>query len=114
MVVETTSVPHKAHRPWRPTTAAGRWAVGFAGLFLLAAVAMQAAVLNGQEAGDAFNDNWWLAGPALVAAVAAVAGLVTGIVAMVRRQERALSVLLTVVVGALVSLFVLGQLVLPD
>lgn len=74
---------------------------------------MQLAVASGQRGGETVFDNWWITAPAVVAAVGAVGALIFGVTAIAKQHERSLVVWVGVVVGALVTTFLLGELVVP-
>ena len=84
------------------------FAVGGLGL-----IAMVVSVGSGQEGGDTFTDNWWISGPALVAALGLVGAFAAGLFAIVGRQERAAPVFLATAIGAIVTLFLIGEIVTP-
>lgn len=95
-----------------PATRPGRWslllllafAAGLAGLFT--------AIGLGERGGDTFSDNWWLAGPGLIAAVSGVGVFVAGVFALVK-GERALTAVGATLVGLLVTFFVSAELLFP-
>ena len=91
----------------------GCWSVGLVGLFIAAFIVMVLVVGSGQEGGDTFFDNWWISGPAVTAIGGAIAAFVTGVIALIRRGERAVTVMFAVAVGALVTWFVIGEAVTP-
>ena len=68
---------------------------------------------SGQEGGDTFTDNWWVSGPALVAAFGLVGAFATGLFAIARRHERAAAVFLVTAIGALVTFFIVGEMLTP-
>lgn len=74
---------------------------------------MMVSMARGQRGGDSFAANWWISAPALFAAASAMCGLLAGAVAILRRRERAVSVLAAVAVGAIALLFVLGEAASP-
>jgi hypothetical protein len=80
---------------------------GAAFLFLMVATAV------GQTAGEAFTDNWWLAGPALVAAAGLIAGGAFGLVSVFRQGEHSLVVSLATVIGVFAAAFVAGEILAP-
>jgi len=96
-----------------PVTVVGRWCFGLFSVGIVGFVAMVVAVGLGQEGGDTFTDNWWISGPALVAALGIVGAFATGLFAIVRRRERAALVILATVIGALVTLFIVGEISTP-
>lgn len=104
-----------SQRRWRlrPSTRPGRAAAVCLGGFVAAFVVMNVAAMSGQTGGDRLSDNWWLAGPALLAAGFALAGLILGGYAVVRRGERSLPVWLVVAVGAVAAFFIGGEVFAP-
>jgi hypothetical protein len=103
----------RAHLHLRPVTRLGRWSIGLVGLFFMAFIVMVLVVGSGQQGGETFSDNWWISGPAFTAVAGAIGALVTGVIALALRGERALAVIFAVVVGALVTWFVLGEIIAP-
>jgi hypothetical protein len=97
----------------RPSTRAGRWSAVCLGACAFAFLLMNIAVASGQRGGETLSDNWWLAGPALVAFVSAIAGLLTGSFAILRRGERSAPVGLAVLIGVVPLTFVAGEVVAP-
>jgi hypothetical protein len=102
---------------WRrfvvPQTRLGRWCVGAFGIGLVGLVLMALSVGSGQRGGDALADNWWISGPALVAAVGFVGAFPTGSIAVGRMHERALTVLVVTAFGALVALYLVAEVTNP-
>jgi hypothetical protein len=96
-----------------PATGAGRWCLASFTFGVLSFVAMMVSVISGQEGGDTFTDNWWISGPALVAALGLVVAFATGLFAILGRRERAAAVLLVTVIGAFVTLFIVGEILTP-
>lgn len=96
-----------------PGTGLGRWSVGLIVVFAAGLSFFAVAVSAGQRGGQGFFDNLWLTVPILVAFAAAVGAMITGLVAVIGRQERALPVFLAVVVGAAVTLFGVLELAMP-
>ncbi len=96
-----------------PGTVLGRWSLVLIAAFVAGLSLFGLAVAVGQRGGDGFFDNMWLTGPMLFAFAAAVAAAATGLVAMVGRGERAVSVLLAFVVGALVTVFGVLEVAFP-
>ena len=96
-----------------PTTDPGRWSVlaiaAFAGLLGVFA----ALVAAGQRGGDEFFDNLWLTVPFLAAFVAAVAAFVLGVLALTRDGERSVAVVVTTIIGLLVTTFGVLEVVFP-
>jgi hypothetical protein len=95
-----------------PSTTAGRWALALLLAFSVALAALIVSSASGQKGGDAFTDNWWLAGPALAAFLTALTALVAGGYAIVAQHDRSPLVILAAAVGAVVVLFVAAELTL--
>jgi hypothetical protein len=76
-------------------------------------IAMAVSVGSGQEGGEAFTDNWWISGPALVAALGLVGAFATGLFAIAGRRERAVPVFLATAIGAIVTVFLIGEFSSP-
>ena len=96
-----------------PTTDLGRWSIGLFALFVMGLSAFFLAVAVGQRGGEGFFDNMWLTGPMLVAYAGAVGATGAGLTAIVGHGERAVPVVLAVVVGALVTLFGILEVAVP-
>jgi hypothetical protein len=106
------AAPRLEHRTPRllPETEPGRWSLGLFGVVVAGFVFMTAALAGGQQGGDAFGDNQWLAVPAAVAALAAIASGAVGGFSILRRHEHAGLIYLTTAMGLLVTVFVVGEL----
>jgi len=96
-----------------PRTRMGRLAVGgdvvslvFLGLFI-------GLVAGGQTGGDTFFSNLWLSISILSAGVAAIAAGIVGLVCILTRRERSLSVIATVILGAIVLAWVVAEIAFP-
>jgi membrane associated rhomboid family serine protease len=92
-----------------PATSLGWLAVGLltaaATLFLIGL----ALAVSGQEGGEKFSDNLWLAIPILGAGLSAViAGAVAAFAVSFRRERSALT-FLGLVIGLLVLIFMIGE-----
>lgn len=96
-----------------PATSAGRWCLASFTFGVLGFIAMMVSVVSGQEGGDTFTDNWWISGPALIAALGLVAAFATGLSAIVGSRERAAAVLLVTAIGAIVTLFMVAEVLTP-
>ena len=96
-----------------PGTELGRWSLALLVAFAAGLSLFGLAVAVGQRGGDGFFDNMWLTGPMLFAFAAAVGAAVTGLVAMIGHGERAVSVLVALVVGLLVTAFGVLEVVFP-
>ena len=96
-----------------PVTTVGRWCLASFSVGIIGFVVMVVVVGSGQEGGETFTDNWWISGPALVAALGIVGAFATGLFAIVRQRERAALVILATVIGALVTWFIIGEISMP-
>ena len=96
-----------------PATTAGRWCLASFTFGVLSLILMMVSVISGQEGGDTFTDNWWISGPALVAGLGFVVAFATGLFAMLGSRERAAAVFLVTVIGAIVTLFIVGEILTP-
>jgi hypothetical protein len=96
-----------------PATTAGRWCLASFTFGVLSFIAMMVSVISGQEGDDTFTDNWWISGPALIAALGLVVAFATGLLAIVGSRERAAAVFLVTVIGAIVTLFMVGEILTP-
>jgi hypothetical protein len=94
-------------------TVVGRWCLALFALGVLGGIAMMVSVGSGQEGGETFTDNWWISGPALVAGLGLVGAFATGLFAITRRRERSVAVLFVTAVGAIVTLFIVGEISAP-
>ena len=99
--------------PFWPISHAGRLSVGALGTFALGLAGLLTAAALGQEGGETFSDNWWLAGPGLVAAVSALVAFASSITALVRWKDRSVSVIVALAVSSLAVIFMSGELAFP-
>ncbi len=99
--------------PFWPTSHAGRWSVGALGTFALGLAGLLTAAALGQQGGKTFSDNWWLAGPGLVAAVSALVAFATSITALVRWKDRSVSVIVALAVSSMAVIFMFGEIAFP-
>jgi hypothetical protein len=96
-----------------PATTAGRWCLASFTFGVLSFIAMMVSVGSGQEGGETFTDNWWISGPALLAALGLMVAFAIGLFAIVGSRERAAAVLLATAIGAIVTLFMVGEILTP-
>ena len=96
-----------------PVTSPGWWALGLlttaVGLLLVGS----ALAASGQEGGEKFSDNLWLAVPMLGAGLSAVLAGGAAVFAVGFRRERSLPAFLALLVGLLVAWFLIGEIVTP-
>lgn len=103
---------HQTGISFWPTSGAGRWAVGALVTFALGLAGLLTAAALGQEGGETFSDNWWLAGPGAVAAISAVVAFGNSITA-VGRKDRAVSVIVALAASSMAVFFMLGEVIFP-
>ena len=113
MTTETSMPRSWLSRFLAPATIVGRWCVASFIVGIAGFVAMVVVVGSGQEGGETFTDNWWISGPALLAALGIVGAFPTGLFAIIRSRERAGLVILATAIGALVTLFLVGEIITP-
>jgi hypothetical protein len=95
-------------------TALGKWSVGLAISFIVFFVLGIVLVYTGQEGGEGFFSNLYLAIPGLLAVVSGIAAFFTGIISLIFLKERALLVFLATAIGLLVIVFMLGDIIFPE
>ncbi|MEX2100527.1 MAG: hypothetical protein WEB19_03850 [Acidimicrobiia bacterium] len=113
MVTSSRDTGSRFARLMVPATTAGRWCLASFTFGVLGFITMVVSVSSGQEGGDTFTDNWWISGPALFAALGLVGAFITGLFAIVGSRERAAAVFLVTVIGAIVTLFMVGEILTP-
>jgi hypothetical protein len=103
-----------------PHTRLGRWSIGLIiampFLFLIGITSMNlfySSVPAGNSILEDLAGRPALALPMLAGMTAGIMAFVTGLVAIVREQERALFVYLSTAIGALLLLFLLGEFISP-
>jgi len=117
-VASNTTDPHKARLHLLPTTRLGWWAVRLLVAFAALIVVGMSLVGAGQKIGgeEAFDDGWLkvsLLGVGLTVVLVGVLAGVTAAFAIVRRGERSVLVFLSLIVGLLVALLLLGEITTP-
>lgn len=70
-------------------------------------------VAMGQKGGDTFFSNPWLSGVITAGAACSIGAAIAGLWAIVREQERSISVFVTTTIGLLVLLYVILEISLP-
>jgi len=88
-----------------PITRLGHWSAGLLG-GLFAIVALRLLIESRQDGGA---DNLWTRAAALSAAACALGAMATGWIAILRKGERSVPVILAVAMGTLITLWELGQ-----
>lgn len=98
-----------------PATKLGKWSLmllaGFFLLFIFTAVVIIG--LFHQEGGDSFTDNLYISIPMFSAFGCAIAAIVTGVVSVWKYKERALLIYLPIILGLLITYFIIGELLTP-
>src|SRR4030042_4874023 len=92
-----------------PKTALGKWSIGFAGSFIVFFALVSVLGATGQEAGETFFSNLYLAIPGLIAGVSGIAAFITGIISIIFLKERAILVFVSTAIGLLLILFILSD-----
>ena len=113
MHVKQTPLRRDTETRFWPTSRAGRLSVGALATFALGLAGLFTAAALGKEGGETFSDNWWLAGPGLVAAAAAIVAFGTSIIALTRWRERSISVIVSLAVSSMAVAFMLGEVIFP-
>jgi predicted Abi (CAAX) family protease len=96
-----------------PKTVTGKWAVGLAIGFIVLFVLVIILAATGQEGGETFFSNLYLAIPGLLALASGIAAFVTGVISIIFSRERGFLVFLAAVVGLLVIIFMVGDVLFP-
>ena len=96
-----------------PTTALGKWSVGFAIAFILLFAVFMVVAASGETGGNTFSDNLWLAIPGILADVAGILAFLTSLVAIVRNIDRSTLVIVAFALGFIITTFTLGELIFP-
>ena len=91
----------------------GKRSVKLIGAFFVSLGVLYAFIIAGQRGGEGFFDNLYLAIPGILAGAFGVASFVFGLIAIIRQRERSVLVYLTVVIGALVTLFIGAEIIFP-
>jgi hypothetical protein len=97
-----------------PKTALGKWSIGLAISFIVFFALVSVLGATGQEGGETFFSNLFLAIPGLIAAVSAFAAFLTGLIDIIFMKERALLVFVSTAIGLLLILFILGDLLTTE
>ena len=104
-----------------PKTKLGKWSVGLVvALFVLLAIVptLDSTFYKGVEAGDTiFKDMTarpLIAFPMLLGMLSGIMAFVTGLIAIIKHKERAVLVYISTAIGALLLLFLIGDLFSPE
>jgi len=98
---------------FKPTTSLGKRSAWLIFTFAVSMTSFGILVASGQRGGDTFFSNPILTVPGFVAATSGIAAFITGLISIVRRKERSISVYLAVVFGLITLVFVLGEIIFP-
>ena len=70
-------------------------------------------ILTGQRGGETFFSNPWLSGSLSAASAAAISSFVTGLIAIIKDNERSLFVILCSLIGLMILTGVVGIVFFP-
>ena len=93
-----------------PKTIPGKWSVGLAISFIVFFALVSILGATGQEAGETFFSNLYLAIPGLLAFVSGIAAFLTGLISIIFLKDRAILVFAATAVGLLIIAFMLGDI----
>ena len=110
-VLDTYNEPMRIH--FKPTTSLGRRSAWLIFTFAVSLASFGILVASGQRGGDTFFSNPILTIPILIAATAGISAFITGLISIVRRKERSISVYLALIFGLITLVFVLGEIIFP-
>jgi hypothetical protein len=96
-----------------PKTDFGKWSVKLILSFFVFFGFFWLMILTGQRGGMGFFSNLSLAIPALLSAVSGIGAFLIGMVSIVGFKERSVLVFISTLIGALVTLFVAGEIIFP-
>jgi hypothetical protein len=96
-----------------PRTGPGKWSIWLITAFAVLFAIFWLVVAAGQRGGEGFFDNLLLTVPILLAGIAGIASLFTGLVGIIRYRERSILVYPAMVIGLCVLLFVVGEIAFP-
>lgn len=111
VVGENASPPGKAGLRFVPRTRAGWFAVANFAAFVACLAALYSLIAAGQRGGDRFFDNLWLALPALVAGASGLLAGISAALSIALWRERSIAVMFVLIVGLLVTAFLLAEFV---
>ncbi|HEY7703259.1 MAG TPA: hypothetical protein VID03_00335 [Acidimicrobiia bacterium] len=90
-----------------PESLPGKLSVASFLVLVVGALALFAAAAIGETGGESILDNLWLGVPGIVGLAGALTSMITGLVAVIRRHDRVVSVVVAASVSTLVFVFVL-------
>lgn len=95
-----------------PHTILGKWSVSLIGVFFVLLGVFFILVNTGQRGGDTFFSNLWLTIPMLIAGTCGFASLVTGVIAVIKK-ERGWLIYPVIAIGLFVTWFIGAELLFP-
>ena len=101
----------RAH--FKPKTNLGKRSAWLIFALAVALASFRILVISGQRGGDTFFSNPLLAIPMLLAGISGIAAFITGLISIIRRNERSISVYLAIAVGLIVLIVALAQIFSP-
>lgn len=96
-----------------PKTNLGKLALCLLLFFFLMFLLLHLAVLLGGEGGQGFFGNLFLAIPGILAMMAVVAAFFISLISVIKKKERAILIFITIFIGGVALLFLVGEFLLP-
>jgi hypothetical protein len=94
-----------------PKTKLGKWAVGLMAAFFLFLLSVMLFSRLGQRAGHSIFDNLYLGIPGICMAISGPAAFFTGAISLFKLRDRSFLVMLTTIIGFIVTLIVVGEVI---
>ena len=98
---------------FKPKTNLGKWSAWLIVAFAVSMASFGILLASGQRGGDTFFSNPIIGIPILIAAASGIAAFITGLISIVRRKERSISVYVAVAFGLIVLIVALAQIISP-
>ncbi len=98
---------------FKPITLLGKWSVGLILVFAVFLALFYILVASGQRGGETFFSNLILTIPILIAGISGISAFATGLIGVIMSRERSIAVYISIIIGLLVLLFVLGEIIFP-
>lgn len=95
---------------FKPQTKLGKRSAWLLVAVVIFLVSFRILVIIGPAGGDTFFSNPFLAVPILLAGISGIAAFITGLISIIRKRERSISVYLAVAVGLIVLIIALNQI----
>ena len=99
---------------FKPKTNLGKWSAWLIVAFAVSMASFGILLASGQRGGDTFFSNPIIGIPILIAAASGIAAFITGLISIVRRKERSISVYVAVAFGLIVWIVALAQIISPS